>query len=52
MKELDIEMMRELVRGGMPVDYEVEEFFQESLYATEDSYTYKLERLSEYLSRH
>lgn len=51
-KKVDIELMRELVHSGMPVDYEVEEFLEESLYASEESYTYKLEGFSEFLSRH
>ncbi|MEC1157833.1 PD-(D/E)XK nuclease family protein [Cytobacillus horneckiae] len=51
-KKGDIELMRELVHSGMPVDYEVEGFLEESLYATEESYTYKSERFSEFLSRH
>lgn len=52
MKEQDIEMMRELVRNGMPVDDRLEEFLEESLIPTEESHLNKLERFSEYLSRH
>lgn len=48
---IDIELMRELVYNGMPVDHEIEVFLEESLYETEESYSYKLERFSEYLSR-
>ncbi|MGE6897096.1 PD-(D/E)XK nuclease family protein [Priestia flexa] len=51
-KQGDIELMRELVHSGMPVDYEVEGYLEENLYATEESYTYKSERFSEFLSRH
>lgn len=47
---IDIELMRELVFNGMPVEHEVEVFLEESPYGTEESYTYKLERFSEYLS--
>lgn len=47
MKERDIIMIREFVRSGMPVDERVVEFLEESPYETEDSYTSKLERMSE-----
>ncbi|WP_337020247.1 hypothetical protein [Oceanobacillus massiliensis] len=52
MREKDIEMMRELVRNGMPVDDRLEEFLEESLSPTEESYSSKVERLSEYLSEY
>jgi hypothetical protein len=48
-KERDMIMMRELVRSGMPVDDRLEDYLEESLYATEESYTSKKERMSEYL---
>lgn len=47
MKERDIIMMREFVRSGMPVDERLVEFLEESPYETEDSYTSKIERMSE-----
>lgn len=48
-KERDMVMMREWVRSGMPVDDSLEEFLEESQYATEESNIYKMERMSEYL---
>lgn len=49
MKQMDIELMREWVRSGMPVDDAVAEYLEEGPYETEDSYRIKLERLSECL---
>lgn len=34
--------MREWMKSGMPVDYGIEEIPEESLYASEESDTYKL----------
>lgn len=51
-KERDIEIMQEWVRSGMPVDEGLEEYLEESLYATEESHRSKLERMSEYLIRY
>jgi CRISPR/Cas system-associated exonuclease Cas4 (RecB family) len=45
----NIEMMRELVSSGMPVDNILEEFLEESVNPTEESYQSKLEQISEYL---
>jgi len=49
-KERDIDMMREWVRSGMPVNEGYAEFVEESPYETEDSYTAKLERMSEIMA--
>jgi len=49
-KEKDIEMMRGWVRSGIPVDEGYAEFVEESPYETEDSYTSKLERMSEIMA--
>jgi CRISPR/Cas system-associated exonuclease Cas4 (RecB family) len=46
-KERDMIMMREWVRSGMPIQEGLAEFLEESPHETEDSYTSKLERMSE-----
>jgi len=48
-KERDLVMMRELLRSGMPIDDGLEEYLEESLYATEESHRSKVERMSEFL---
>lgn len=52
MKKADIEMMREWVRSGMPVDEVIVDYVEENVYETEDSYRDKLERMSEYMTGH
>ena len=49
MEPKDIELMREWLRSGMPVDDAVAEYLEETPYETEDSYRIKSERLSECL---
>jgi hypothetical protein len=46
-KKLDMVMVREFLRSGMPLEEGISEFLEESPYETEDSYTSKLERMSE-----
>ncbi|MQR93702.1 hypothetical protein [Fictibacillus phosphorivorans] len=46
-KKLDMVMVREFLLSGMPLEEGMSEFFEESPYETEDSYTSKLERMSE-----
>lgn len=50
MKERDIDMMREWVRSGLPVNEAYSETVEDSTFETEDSYTAKLERMSEFLA--
>lgn len=52
MKKADIETMREWVRSGMPIDESIQDYVEESVYETEDSYRDKLERMSEYMMGH
>jgi hypothetical protein len=49
LKQKDVELMREWLRSGMPVDDVVAEYLEEGPYETEDSYRIKSERLSECL---
>lgn len=48
-KEREMEIIREWVRSGMPVDEGIEEYFEESLYPTEEGYGFKMERMSDYM---
>lgn len=52
MKEQDVEMLRELISGGMQVDSRLAEYVKESENPTEESYQAKLEQISEYMSEY